>query len=83
MSALKVFACGDCGKKIVIMATNTGSVLPVEVKPGDAFTDDDIFKSDKHSSHLMNCSKLQSRWNTVKKSFVKNIFDSSFKSLHR
>ena len=71
MADLKVHKCGDCGVRIVIMDTATGSILPVEVEDGKVFTDDDTFNYRIHKSHLLKCFKLRDRWMVFQKRFFK------------
>jgi hypothetical protein len=67
--AKKVFRCGHCDKRLVILITETGSVLPVEVEKED-YDQDETFDHNIHKSHLLNCAKLASEWNLKKKVFL-------------
>jgi hypothetical protein len=68
---LKVNKCGDCGTRIVIMNTQTGRKLPVEVEDGKVFDEDDIFNYKIHKSHLIKCVPLRLRWGKVQYDFFK------------
>lgn len=71
MADLKVHKCGDCGQRIVIMDTQTGSILPVEVEDTKTFTEDDTFNYRLHKSHLLKCIPLRNRWIDFQKRFFK------------
>lgn len=70
---LKVNRCGDCNKRIVIMSTQTGRILPVEVEPGKVYLDTDKFDYTIHKSHLLNCLPLRLRWDDVQKKYFEKI----------
>lgn len=71
MANLKVHKCGDCGIRIVIMDTQTGRKLPVEVEEGKVFDEDEIFDYTIHKSHLIKCEPLRLRWGKVQYDFFK------------
>lgn len=75
MKQLKIHKCGDCGTRIVIMDTETGSILPVEVFNSEPIDPDEIYDCKKHISHLKNCEKLRARWPQFKKDFLKMRMD--------
>ena len=70
MTLLKVYRCKYCKTKFVAMETKTGSYLPVEVRENEGYEDDEIFNSEKHKSHLLNCKPRSADWDKVKKSFI-------------
>jgi len=68
---LKPFRCGHCNQRLVVMRTETGSVLPVEV-PEDhiPYLMSEKFDSKKHTSHLKKCIKLRLEWPMKQKRFL-------------
>jgi hypothetical protein len=70
---LKTVRCGDCNTRIVIMRTQTGNILPVEVEPGKHYDDDDTFDHLVHKSHLLNCIPLRLRWADVQRKYFKKL----------
>lgn len=71
MASLKVHKCGDCDTRIVIMDTQTGQILPVEVEPGKTYEDTEVFNYKIHKSHLLKCEAMRLRWNDFKIKFFK------------
>jgi len=67
---LKPYRCGHCKKRIVILPTETNSVLPVEIPEGQITLEDEMFNSAKHTSHLLNCAGLQKEWKEKKMRFI-------------
>ncbi len=64
------YKCPYCGKPIaIIKGYGWFSWLPVEIINGDEYKDSEFDKR-KHKSHLLNCWKLQSKWESVKKKIV-------------
>jgi hypothetical protein len=67
----KIYRCGFCNTRIVVLDTIAGTVLPVEVKEGVEYTTDDEFDSKAgHVSHLLNCPQLQETWNEKRRPFL-------------
>ncbi len=52
------------------MYTQNNSLLPVEVT-NEIFDVEDIFNSQQHRSHLLNCKRRQRDWENVKKTYLK------------
>lgn len=71
MGYLNIGRCGDCMTPIVIMDTQTGQILPVEVEPGKSYEDTEVFNYKIHKSHLLKCEAMRLRWNDFKIKFFK------------
>ena len=72
---LKPGRCEFCNQRLVVIQTETGSALPVEVEEGEIpFTIDDVFNCRIHRSHLLNCKPMQEAWQIKKKKYVDNPF---------
>lgn len=71
MAYLNVGKCGNCMRRIVIMDTQTGQILPVEVEEGKVYEDTDVFNYKIHKSHLLKCEAMRLRWEDFKKRFFK------------
>lgn len=69
--AVRVFKCGHCGTRLVVLPTRTESVLPVEFDENITYASDDEFDSAVHKSHLLTCVKLRLEWQEKKKRFLK------------
>jgi hypothetical protein len=73
---MKVYPCKHCGVRFVVLPTQTGSVLPVEIyenndpKKVRAIEKGEFFDSRKHISHLKNCPERQQDWDVIKKQFI-------------
>ena len=67
---LKPFRCGHCKQRLVILHTETNSVLPVEIPEGPVTIEDELFNSSVHKSHLKNCIKLRQEWEEKKKKYL-------------
>jgi len=66
---LKVYKCTHCMVRFVVMQTNTGEVLPVEVIGDEVFDEDETFNYKKHKSHLLTCIPRRMDWNSVRRKF--------------
>lgn len=71
MAKLNIGKCGNCWTRIVIMNTQTGSILPVEVEEGKEYTEDDVFDYRKHKSHLLKCEEMRMRWERFKANYFR------------
>lgn len=67
---LKPFRCGHCKQRLVILYTETNSVLPVEIPEGEILIEDEQFNASIHKSHLLKCIPLRNEWNEKKKKFI-------------
>ncbi len=69
---LKVGRCEFCNTYLVVMDTQTGSVLPIEVESKNVgINSDEIFDSKVHKSHLINCAKQREAWDKKKLKYIK------------
>jgi len=61
---------------MVVLETQTGSYLPVEIPEGPVTKEDEDYDKDKDVSHLKNCPPLAAEWEKKKKKFIErnNIF---------
>lgn len=61
------YRCRHCGiTYAVLQGRYAWSFLPVEIINGVEHLDAE-FDSAKHTSHLLNCPKLQAQWEQIKK----------------
>lgn len=70
---LSLFQCEYCGAVIVVIPTLNNSVLPVEVIEGNTYSDEDVFDSNIHTSHLKKCKALADAWHEKKLMHIKRI----------
>lgn len=78
MGLLKIYRCEHCNQKVVVMATEIDSVLPVEVHDDEIFTTEDVFDLKIHKSHLLNCEGLQLDWPKKKRRFLRKVNPFAF-----
>ena len=52
------------------MFTQNNSMLPIEIENNEAFDEDEIFDSQRHRSHLLDCKGRQNDWERVKKIYI-------------
>lgn len=76
--------CEFCKTALVVMDTDNGSVLPVEMQEGQLYTDDDVYDKNIHKSHLLNCPKQAAAWVVKRRKYIKVILPGiSPKEIHR
>lgn len=77
-------ACEFCGVKLIVLPTSNGSVLPVEIKAGQKYTDDTEFNKSVHTSHLLNCPQQAKAWPAKKRKYITPALPAiSPKDLHK
>ena len=65
--------CEFCGCRIVVMTTETNSLLPAEIQEGVTIEKEEIFNPKKHKSHLKNCEKQRLNWERKKNTIWKQV----------
>lgn len=74
MYYLKVYQCPHCLKKgkdsfYVVMQTQTGNLLPIEVSRNEKIEPDEIFRPKQRRSHLLDCIDRRMDWNQARREF--------------
>lgn len=70
-NVLKRFKCKFCDTWFVIMRTdNNKTLVPVEVKEGETYTDDMFYDVKLHNSHLKNCEDRAQDWQKMKDRYL-------------
>lgn len=67
---MKVYRCVHCNTRFTVLATETNSLLPVEVNGSSVIVPGEKFNSKKHVSHLLNCKERRDDWKKVKEYFI-------------
>jgi|GEM_PF-2323072 hypothetical protein len=67
------YKCKHCSKTYAIVPGKFwDSLLPVEILNGTEQNDGE-FDKERHTSHLLNCPKLQAQWENVKRMILEQI----------